>query len=83
LGSVTLAGTASDLVSLPGLLAAQLQGNRVVVFDAANPTALRLVGEGPTTGCLPFDLRHADAAPARELWLPLNDYGVTGIKLSP
>jgi hypothetical protein len=55
----------------------------VVVFDAANPAVLRLVGEGPITGCLPFDLRHADAAPARELWLPLNDYGVTGMKLSP
>lgn len=83
LGSVTLAGAASDLVSFPGLLAAQLHGNRMVVFDDANPAALRLVGEGPATGCLPFDLRHADAASDRKLWLPLNDYGVTVIKLLP
>jgi len=83
LGSVTLAGTATDLVSFPGLLAAQLTGNRVLVFDESDPTALRLVGDGPTTGCLQFDLHHGDATRARELWLPLNDYGLTGIKLSP
>jgi hypothetical protein len=83
LGSVTLPGAASDLMSFPGLLAAQLDGDRVVVFDDSDPAALRLVGAGPTTGCLDFNLRHADAASARDLWLPLNAYGVTRIKLSP
>lgn len=70
-------------MSFPGLLAAQLDGNRVVVFDDSDPAALRLVGEGPTTGCLDFNLRHADATSARDLWLPLNAYGVTRITLSP
>lgn len=83
LGSVTLAGAASDLVSFPGLLAVQLHGNRVVVFDDSDPSAVRLVGEGPTVGCLHFNLRHADAASARDLWLPLDTYGVTRVKLSP
>jgi hypothetical protein len=34
-------------------------------------------------GCSYFNLRHADAAPASGLWLPLDAFGVTGIILSP
>ncbi|MCW5554754.1 MAG: beta-propeller domain-containing protein [Verrucomicrobiae bacterium] len=83
LGSVKLPGAASDLVSFPGLLAAQLDWSRVVVFDRSDPAALRQVGEGPTSGCLYLDLQHADAQPARALWLPLDSYGVTSIQLSP
>lgn len=83
LGSVTLPTAASDLVSFPGLLVAQMGGTLALVFEDSNPTALRLVGEGPTIGCFSFNLRHGDAAPARDLWLPLDTYGVTSIKLSP
>jgi len=83
LGSVTLPNAASELVSFPGLLAARLDGNRVVVFGDSNPAALRLVGEGPTTGCMVFKLHDADAASTLDLWLPLDIYGVTSIKLSP
>jgi hypothetical protein len=83
LGSVTMPGAATALVSFPGLLAAQWGGNLAMVFDDADPAALRLVGEGPTNGCAPFNLQHADAARARELWLPRDAYGVAGIKLSP
>lgn len=83
LGSVNLPGAAADIVSFPGLLAAQVDWSRVVVFDRSDPAALRQVGEGPTAGCLYFNLQHADADPARALWLPLDSYGVTSIRLSP
>jgi hypothetical protein len=82
-GSLTLTESASDLVSFPGLLAAQLGSAQALVFDLSNPAALRKVGEGPLTGCIYFDLDHADAAPARALWLPLDAYGVTKIDLTP
>jgi hypothetical protein len=80
---VLLKGTASDLVSFPGLLAAQVDWSHVVVFDRSDAAALRQVGEGPDAGCLYFNLRHGDAAPAQGLWLPLDSYGVTKISLSP
>lgn len=83
LGGVSLPGAASDLVLFPGLLAAAVDGTRVLVFDDADPAALRQVGQGPTTGCLSFDLRHADAVRARSLWIPLDDYGATKVELSP
>ena len=83
LGSVRLPAAALELVSFPGLLAAQVDWSRVKIFDRADAAALRQVGDGPTAGCLYFNLRHADAAPARALWLPLDSYGVTSISLSP
>jgi len=83
LGRVILPGAASDLVSFPGLLAAPTDGNSLLVFDRSDPAALPQVGEGPTTGCLYFNLRHGDGARARALWLPLEAYGVTQVELSP
>jgi len=83
IGSVSLPAAASNLVPFPGLLAAQVDWSTVKVFDRSDPAALRPVGEGPTAGCLYFNLRHADAAPGRALWLPLDSYGVTSIRLSP
>jgi hypothetical protein len=82
LGSVILPGAASDLVSFPGLLTVSMDGIRVMVFDDSDPAALRQIGEGPTMVCLQFNLRDGDAR-ARELWLPLDDYGVTRVELSP
>jgi hypothetical protein len=82
LGSVALPAAASDLVAFPGLLAAQLDWTRARVFHTADPAALRQVGDGPMAGCSYFNLRHADAAPAIGLWLPLDAFGVTGITLS-
>ncbi len=83
LGSVKLLGAASDLVTFPGLLAAQLDWTRVQVFDTSDAAALRQVGEGPVAGCLNFNLGHADAAFAQALWLPLDFNGVTRVGLSP
>jgi hypothetical protein len=83
LGSVTLVGSASDLISFPGLIAARLDANRVAVFDDSIPATLRQVGEGPSTGCILFNLRRGDAVATRELWLPLDAYGVIAIQLSP
>jgi hypothetical protein len=83
LGSVPLTGAATELVSFPGLLAAQVDWNRVEVFDASDPAALRLVGTGPDAGCLYFNLNHADAEPGESLWLPLDAYGVTEVELWP
>jgi len=83
LGSVKLPAAASELVSFTDLLAAQVDWSQVDVFDRSDPAALRQVGDGPTAGCLYFNLRHADAAPARALWLPLDSYGVSSISLWP
>jgi hypothetical protein len=83
LGSVTLPSSASDLVAFPGLLAAQVDWTRVLIFNRTDPAALRQAGEGPAVGCFSFDLHHADAAAGRALWLPLDAYGVTEIGLSP
>lgn len=82
LASVPLPASASDLVAFPGLLAAQVDGVRVMVFDDSDAAALRKVGEGPQAGCFYFNLRHADAAPARGLWLALDAFGVTRINLA-
>lgn len=83
LGSVTLPTSAFELVPFSGLLAAQTGSAHVQVFDRSNPAALRQVGEGPETGCLNFSLRNGDAAPGRDLWLPLDIYGVTSVPLDP
>jgi len=60
-----------------------MDGTRVLVFDNADPAALRLVGQGPSTGCISFDLRNAAAVRALGLWVPLDNYGVTKVELAP
>ena len=83
LGSATLAMPASTLAGFNGLLAAQETDNNVVLFDHADPTALRVVGQGKPSGCVWFDLSHADGALGRGLWIPLGAFGVATIPASP
>lgn len=83
LGNVTLQSPANQLGMFDGLLAAQQNNNTVVLFDASNAAALRPVGEGSPSGCLWFNLKHADGELSRGLWLPLGPYGVASIPAQP
>jgi hypothetical protein len=65
------------------LLAAQDEHNTITLFDLTSPSAFRLCGHGGPTGCLWFDLNHADGALNSGLWLSLDDYGVATVPLSP
>lgn len=83
LGRVSLPMPANMLANFPGLLAVQETDNLVALFDSGNPVALRQIGQSPAPGCLGFDLSHADGEAARGLWIPLGDYGVEMIPISP
>lgn len=83
IGAVGMTGHALDLVSFPGLLAAQTGFAQVEVFDRSDPASLRLVGKGPNMGCLYFNLRNGDARRGEDLWLPLDIFGVTRVPLAP
>lgn len=83
LDTIPLPIAISELVMFDDLLAAQVDWSGVQVFDTSNPATLRLVGEGPDTGCFNFDLHHADAKSAEALWLPMDLYGVTPVELAP
>ncbi|HYV31614.1 MAG TPA: beta-propeller domain-containing protein, partial [Candidatus Binatia bacterium] len=82
-GSVALTMPASALANFGALLAAQQTDNIVVLFDAADGAALRQVGQSKPTGCLWFNLGHADGALGRGLWVPLGAYGVEKIPAGP
>jgi hypothetical protein len=82
-GSVTLTMPVQSLVNFGPLLAAQTWDNIVTLFDATDGTALRQVGQGRPSGCLWFDLTHADGELGRGLWLPLGAYGVATVPAGP
>ena len=82
-GSVALTMPASALANFGALLAAQQTDNIVVLFDASDGAALRQVGQSKPTGCLWFNLGHADGALGRGLWVPLGAYGVEKIPAGP
>ena len=82
LSSTPLDSNASDLTSFGDLLTVQ-QDRQVTLFDASNPSALSIRGAGQPKGCLWYDLRNADGALERGLWIPLNEYGVTLLPVKP
>lgn len=82
-GTVTLTLPAQSIVNFGALLAAQTWDNVVTLFDATDGAALRQVGQGRPSGCLWFDLTHADGELGRGLWIPLGAYGVATVPAGP
>jgi hypothetical protein len=78
LGQAKVPAPAEDLVNFGDLLAAR-SGNQLNLFGVANPAAPVDLGEGGLPGCLWFDLRSADGAVDRGVWLPLGLYGVAEV----
>jgi hypothetical protein len=79
---VPVAQPVAALAIFGKLLAAQDENNTITLFDLTSPSALRLCGRGGPSGCLWFDLNHADGALNSGLWLSLDDYGVSAVRLS-
>lgn len=75
LGALELDSPATSLSAWGNLLASQ-DGNRVRLFNAANPAAPGLVGIGELKSCFNFSLEAADGFVDRGLFVPLNEYGV-------
>jgi hypothetical protein len=82
-GRVAVTAPVSALAAFGPLLAAQQTDNAVVLFDATDGAALRQTGRSQPTGCLWFDLNHADGALGRGLWLPLGVFGVGRVAAAP
>jgi hypothetical protein len=82
-GSVTLGQPANTFIGRSGLLAVQENDNSIDVFDDSNPGTLSLLRHDQPTGCLWYDLNHADGNRAQGLWLPFGIYGVSEVGLSP
>jgi len=70
------------LAAFGKLLAAQDQNNAVTLFDITSPAALRSCGHGEPSGCLWYDLNHADGTLDAGLWLSLDDYGVAAVPVT-
>ncbi|MBI4327153.1 MAG: beta-propeller domain-containing protein, partial [Chloroflexi bacterium] len=75
LGSLELDSPANSLTAWGSLLAGQ-EGNRVRLFNAADPAALDGIGVGELNGCLSFSLAAAGGSVGRGLFIPLHEYGV-------
>jgi len=82
-GRVPLKMPASSLADFGALLAVQATDNSLLLFDASDGSALREVGQSHSTGCVWFDLTHADGALGRGLWVPLGAYGVAQVPAAP
>lgn len=82
LGRLTLDSPAQTLHDFPGILAAQLSDNSVVLFDLANPANLSVFGRRRPAGCLWFDLSHSDGNVTAGLWIPLGGFGVAHIPVT-
>jgi hypothetical protein len=67
----------SALAVFGNLLAAQDTSNGVTLLDVSVPSVLTPCGRGGPSGCLWFNLNHADGALDSGLGIPLDDYGVS------
>ena len=65
------------------LLAVQSGTGAYELIDMTDPAQMQLIGAGQPGVCWYDDLRHADGALARGIWLPLGDYGVGKLDLNP
>ena len=81
LAGVALEQPAHYLAAFDDLIAVQSY-NDFQLFDAGNPAALTLIGDGGPPGCVGFSLYQADGLATRGLWLPLGPFGVYKIGLS-
>ncbi len=81
LGTADLPNHAGELALFDSMLA--VKSNReILLLDAADSSAITLMGGGASDGCLWYDLSHADGDPGRGLWIPLGIYGVLEAGLS-
>jgi hypothetical protein len=58
-------------------------GQVITVWDATNPSTLKLAGQTDTDGCLYPTLGTGVARSGATLWLPLGDYGLMNLNLTP
>ncbi|MBK9138788.1 MAG: hypothetical protein IPM17_08515 [Verrucomicrobia bacterium] len=58
-------------------------GQTVTVWDATNPATLKRVGQTASDGCVYLTLDSGVARQGATLWLPLGDYGVLDLPLTP
>jgi len=81
LSSTALTSPANDLRKFGDLLAAQVN-NKIQLYDASNPSELKLRATGAPLGCIGYNLEFATGTRDRGLWIPLGPYGVTRIAIN-
>lgn len=79
-GKLTLATPANQLANVGTALLAQTSPD-IVLVDAADPAAIKVVGSGAPGGCVWADLTSAAGSIEGGVWIPLSDYGL--FSLSP
>ncbi len=79
LGKIALAAPASQLACVGNALLAQTSPD-VLLVDASDATALKVVGSGSPGGCVWADLTSAAGSTDAGVWIPLGDYGLFGLK---
>jgi hypothetical protein len=82
LGALGLGSTVNTLASYDQLLVAQFSDS-MLLLDATKPAALATIGKGQIENCLWSDLTQADGSLTKGLWLPLGDFGLSSVPLSP
>jgi hypothetical protein len=82
IGTLALGSVASSIGAFGNLLGLQLNSS-ALLLDASNPAALTPIGKGQPQGCIGYDLSTADASQKAGLWIPLGDYGVSRVSVSP
>ena len=65
------------------LLAVQNYDSNYELLDMTNPLKLVLVGQSTAGSCWYGSLTYADGLLDRGLWIPLGDYGVTKVEVTP
>jgi hypothetical protein len=65
-----------------GDLLVGLANNQLFLYQVTDPAAPVDVGSGGPSGCLWFDLRNADGAVGRGVWLPLGLYGAAVVPVT-
>ncbi|MBI2947976.1 MAG: beta-propeller domain-containing protein [Verrucomicrobia bacterium] len=81
LSSTALSSPANDLKKFGNLLAAQVN-NKIQLYDATNPSDLKLRATGAPLGCIGYSMEFATGSLDRGLWIPLGQYGVTRIPIA-
>ncbi len=82
-GSVDCQSPASEINCFGNLLAIQESSGRIALFDATDPARLAPCGESETADGLWASLGRAWGSLDDGLWIPLDDYGLLGVALSP
>lgn len=81
-GRTDVASAVYDLGVVQDLVVGQA-ADQILVYRAEDLPDFRLLGAESLQGCMGFDLRHAHGATGSALWIPMGDYGVQTIPVSP